>query len=312
VTNRPTDPREFVRMDVDLPDNEKIADLADPAAAWGYAVAVMYCGKQHTDGFFVLAHVARKAGISTARMRKNVRVSLVHEPGHACKKCPEVPQGKALVHDYLRHNRSAEEVEKTRRSHAERGTAGAKKRWTKPDAEQDETDVATAMASAIANGWQSDSRVRVRERTNSPTSAPNSPVARENEPAGPGATGPNARLAWQAVNATAAGLPAQIRGQLARTAAQLLDDGTAGDVLTAALGRWRQTPGHGAGMLSSHVADVIRERETGGRTEHVPSRTDVPHESARSAKVRRIMAAGDELAAELDQSPLQLLEGGRS
>ena len=136
----------------------------------------------------------------------------------------------------------------------------------------------------------------------------------ERIPAGPGATGPNAKLAWTAVNATAAGLPQQVRGQLARVAAQLLDDGTDGSTLTTALARWRQTPNAGPGLLPNLVADIIRETESRVRNGHVPSRAGLPHESARSAKVRRIMAAGEELAASLgdSQTPFKLLEGGAS
>lgn len=134
MSNRPKDPREFIRMSVDIARHPKIVGMADPAAAWGYAAAMAYAGKYHTDGWITVRTIASEAGISTQKARKLVTAGLVHEHGHACEKCPEIPKGQAYLHDYLEHNRSKDDVEQQRRSHQVRGQKGAAKRWA-PTAE---------------------------------------------------------------------------------------------------------------------------------------------------------------------------------
>lgn len=105
-------------------------------------------------------------------------VGLWHLPGHECGKCPQPKAGSAYIHDYLQHQRSADEAKDLTSKRREAGRKGAAQRWSKPagDAQGDgeshaksngkpiASAMANGMASAMANGWQSDSKPMAEER----------------------------------------------------------------------------------------------------------------------------------------------------
>lgn len=167
----PADPRQYVRVSVDLPLNPKLAAIDDPAAAWAYVVSLCYCGSSLTDGFFPVAAVVRLAGVDMANAMTLVEQGLWHKSGHNCRRCPQPKTGQAVVHDYLRHQRSADEARDLTEKRREAGRKGAKSRWgdDKGEAKADRTKpktngkpmasaIANAMPSAMANGWQNDGR----------------------------------------------------------------------------------------------------------------------------------------------------------
>jgi hypothetical protein len=125
----PADYREFIRLSVDLPDNPKLAMIDDPAAGWAYVVALCYCGRNFTDGAFPMTPVVRQAGVRPATARKLVNAGLWHESGHSCERCPQPMPGMAVVHDYLEHQRSADEARSLRDARREAGRKGAASRW---------------------------------------------------------------------------------------------------------------------------------------------------------------------------------------
>lgn len=121
--------REFVKIAVDLPDNPKLAMIDDPAAGWAYVVAICYCRQHRTDGAFPLGPLLRKAGTKKSVADKLMGVQLWHGPGHNCERCPQPLPGTAVIHDYLRHQQSGDEIDALSEARREAGRKGAASRW---------------------------------------------------------------------------------------------------------------------------------------------------------------------------------------
>lgn len=161
-TAKPIDHREYVRIAVDLPLNPKLASLGDDAAlsGWLAVVAFCYCGQNLTDGEFIPGVVYRMAGLAPELGRGLIEVGMWHEPGHDCPDCPQPQPKRLLIHDYLKHQRSREEVQTLREKKSAAGTKGAAKRWsghTKSNPDRNPTmtgAIAPVIAPAMANGWQ--------------------------------------------------------------------------------------------------------------------------------------------------------------
>ncbi|WP_410652087.1 hypothetical protein [Amycolatopsis sp. cmx-4-54] len=294
TTSRPTDEREFIRLTVELARHPKIMAMGDPAAAWGYVAALLYVGGFHTDGWITLRTIAAEAGISTQKARKLVAVGLVHEHGHTCEKCPEIPKGQAFVHDYLAHNRSRSEVDEHRRSAAERGRKGAAKRWGNPPETGPKTTPKPDSNSHSPSHGTSNGKYMAEveeERTNHLSEAPYVPTTRQsdNEPnrpaTGPAPSGPRSVQAYKLVGKTIGNrIPSATRSALAFEVVQLLaefDEPT----ISAALTRWNEKTGIGPKILPSLVADVIKEQAGHGATLVAGGRASRPP-SGRGAKVR--------------------------
>lgn len=173
----------------------------------------------------------------------------------------------------------------------------------------------TGVPQGVPQGVRSTRPDPTRKEPTTADSAPETPVAHQPQheriPTGPAATGPNATLAWQAVQTTTTpNTPTQIRGQLARTAANLLDQGATGPDLTAALLELRAHPEHGPGMLPNYL-DQIQQRR------HVPSRSATSgRPSSGSKRVDKALKFIEQAEAmergELASGPLFAIEGGRS
>lgn len=202
----PADYREFVRVSVDLPTSPKLAALNDPTAGWAYICALCYCGQHLTDGVFPTETVLRLAGVRRPVARKLISIGMWHETGHECDRCPQPLRGQTVVHDYLEHQRSAQEARDLRDARREAGRRGAARRWAdKSDSKSHSkshatghsssdgpamaTAIASATPSAMANGWQDDGKpmaeVEVEEEekkqrtTSSAPSAPRSGTRRK-------------------------------------------------------------------------------------------------------------------------------------
>lgn len=181
----PQDPRQYVRITTDIAMNPKLAVIDSPAASWTYVCSIAYSGGSYTDGHFPVAAVLRLAGTDKDVAEALVEQELWHLPGHDCARCPQPKAGYAYVHDYLHHQRSKEEAQELSDKRRLAGMAGAQARWGKPKppeeprgkripnakaaAEQplwqeDDTSVASAMASAMPNGWQTDGKAMAEER----------------------------------------------------------------------------------------------------------------------------------------------------
>ncbi|WP_439377451.1 hypothetical protein [Amycolatopsis lexingtonensis] len=308
TTSRPADAREFVRMSVDIAHHPKIIGMGDPAAAWGYIAAMAYAGKYHTDGWITVRTIAHEGGISTQKARKLVAVGLVHEHGHTCEKCPEIPKGQAYLHDYLEHNRSKSEVDEHRRSAADRGRRGAAKRWGNPPADAPKTCLNPDSNSYSKGHGTSNGKHMAEVEEEITTHLPDAtyvPTTRDSEPAppatGPAPSGPRSVQAYRLVDRTIGQrIPSATRTALAFEAVALLaefDEPTIG----AALERWNAKTGVGPKLLPSLVADIVKETDgagatlvAGGRASRAPS--------GRGAKVRGWLelGAGDGTAAPVE------------
>lgn len=163
------DYREFVKVAVDLPDNPKLGLIDDPAAGWAYVVAICYCRQHLTDGSFPLVPLLRRAGVKRAIADRLIEVHLWHDTGHSCDRCPQPIPGMAVVHDYLLHQQSADEVRTLRDARREAGRKGAASRWhgngdgkshgnrhAMGHGNSDATCHDEAMATGVAETWQLD------------------------------------------------------------------------------------------------------------------------------------------------------------
>ncbi|XVV05816.1 hypothetical protein ACQPW3_10670 [Actinosynnema sp. CA-248983] len=155
----PQDSRAYVRLDVGLPLNPKLAELDDPAAGWLYVTSICYSAQSFTDGHFPVAVVTRLAGVDRGAAEKLVAQGLWHLAGHECDRCDQPKAGYAVVHDYLQHQRSAEEVRGLSAKRAEAGRRGAERRW---GADGGAKPMASATASATATARQTVGREEKR------------------------------------------------------------------------------------------------------------------------------------------------------
>lgn len=121
------DKRAFAVFDVGYLDNPKVMDVFDasPIAVCMHFASVLYCAQHLTDGLIALRAMQRKVGGTQSDVDLLVDAGLWHLPGHDCPHCPEVPDGKAYVHDYTEHNRTSDGVKRR----AEAATKGAAARW---------------------------------------------------------------------------------------------------------------------------------------------------------------------------------------
>jgi hypothetical protein len=159
----PQDWRDYVRIAVDLPMNPKLAVLDDPAAGWAHVTAICYCGANFTDGHFPVVTVVRLAGVDLSKVDRLVGARLWHLPNHDCPTCPQPVHGHGVVHDFLEHQRSAEEVKQLRDKRSKAGARGAETRWGKGSDQGEKASaiasaMPNAMASEMANGWQVDGK----------------------------------------------------------------------------------------------------------------------------------------------------------
>lgn len=149
----PADYREFIRLSVDLPMNPKLAMIDDPAAGWAYVVSLCYCGQNLTDGSFPMGPLLRLAGVEGQVAKMLIVAGLWHETGHTCDRCPQPMAGMGVVHDYLVHQRSADEAKALRDARREAGRRGAASRWS---GNGDGKSHGNSHTDAMANGQQTD------------------------------------------------------------------------------------------------------------------------------------------------------------
>lgn len=151
------DDRTYIRVHDGLDEHPKVEPLSDGAfrlllRCW------FYCSRNRTDGRIADA-IWKKRGTAKAR-RELIDAGLV-----------EQRDGHIEMHDYLEHQRSAEEIRLLQETRGDNGAFGAHVRWhvvkrkPKPGCEHcfpddtgDGKPMANTMASAIANGWPSDGK----------------------------------------------------------------------------------------------------------------------------------------------------------
>jgi hypothetical protein len=166
------------------------------ACGWAYVCSLCYSGQSLTDGHFPLRAVLRMADVDRQQVMALVEQGLWHLPDHDCPDCEQPKPGHAIIHDYLKHQRSAGEVHDLTAKRREAGKKGAERRWSapkqaSPSAEEQPSGMARAMASAMPNAkasaqqelWQNDGKAIAEERrgeeitTQTPSGSAESPSA---------------------------------------------------------------------------------------------------------------------------------------
>lgn len=282
----PADPRQYVRISIDLPTNPKLASLNNPSAAWAYVVSVTNCGASSSDGHFAMALVLRIAGVSKKAGQQLIDQGLWHVAGHDCPRCPQPEAKHAYLHDFLLHNRSAADVQKLTEKRRASGKAGAAARWGNTKAGTSKP-MANGMASAMANGqqvpWQMDGKPMAEERREEQEPIP--PTA-EHAPASPPVpTVPPSRdlaivrpeprttdqiVGWWIENCRARP-PGAIIGQLSKQIKKLIDEGIDPAYIRQGIAEWVTKDAHPS-LLPSLVNSAMNRQPA--RPKPIRSTTD--------------------------------------
>lgn len=128
----PADSRTYVRVDDHLDENPKI-ERAGEDAAWLYICGLCYCGRNLTDGVIPKSKVPKLvSGRVASRVKALLAEGLWMED-----------ENNYIVHDYLSHQRSREQIENERRTARERAAKSRRSHGArssevrKPEAEAD-------------------------------------------------------------------------------------------------------------------------------------------------------------------------------
>lgn len=159
----PDDPRQFVRISVDLPFGNKINQLSDPIVGMAaQLIAICAAAQSFTDGHVPINSI-RRAGIPDTVIKEMVAEGFWHDE-HSdlknCTKCQEPKPKSIYVHDYLHHQRSAAQARDLTEKRRAAGVASANKRWAKVRAAQ-EQDRVKVKVEAEAKGEESPIRPEV-------------------------------------------------------------------------------------------------------------------------------------------------------
>lgn len=298
------DKRTYIRVHDGMDEHPKIEPLSDKAfrvlmSTW------FWCSRNRTDGRVSAASWAKRG---TPKVRRELEAELVHRHGHSCPTCQAVPAGYVQVHDYLEHQRSAEEIAAAAEKKATGGRIGNHRRWhidagvIDPNCEfcppldprdpgppdepsHDRSDMRSDHRSQNHRFGSPEDRVqRTEEEPTHLGMAPHDSNVRD-ETLPPAAAGPTSTAAFRLVRRVL-GLdyPAATCTALAYHAADLLkqyDEAT----VQAGLDDWLSRTGIGPGLLPSLVADVVKRRN--GHTRRAadkPSTTDARMASIQALK----------------------------
>ena len=113
------DGRPTVRIVNTMPEHPKVVGLSDKAFRL-YIEAICYCSRQESDGH-VTDVMMRRMGVPKM-IKELVDAGLLNKAA-----------GGYEVHDYLKHQRSADEIKSYRESRSDAGALGAHKRWHVPN-----------------------------------------------------------------------------------------------------------------------------------------------------------------------------------
>ena len=129
-----TDPRPHVRMTTDFFTKPgKLSHVVDPVERMAtlalMAAAVGMCDEQGTNGHIRPEAVLDATGLPPQYAKTLMTDNVWHQADHGCLRCPQPRQDHIYVHDYLLHNRSAEQKERTSERRRAAGRAGSQSRW---------------------------------------------------------------------------------------------------------------------------------------------------------------------------------------
>lgn len=122
------DDRLFVRVSLDLPGHPKIVN-ASAATKWLDVCGSIVSKKDLTDGIIRPTVALAEADVPQKHATDLVKRGRWHEPGHDCPKCQQPPAGHVVIHDFLEHQQSRDEVNESKRKKSMAGKKGAASRW---------------------------------------------------------------------------------------------------------------------------------------------------------------------------------------
>lgn len=154
------DKRAYFKVDVGYFTNPKTAALSieRPSAVILHLASVAYGAQHLTDGVVPELLLLRLTGATTDDANALIVADVWHRGGHTCPRCDQPDRGMVVVHDFLEHQRSAEDAKRL----SEAGSKGAAGRWN-----ADRNADRNGQPNAKANGQ----REREKERDKEPSSA---------------------------------------------------------------------------------------------------------------------------------------------
>lgn len=125
----PKDPRQYARIAVDMPTNRKLRG-ASAATKWLAVTGVLWSTQNLSDGQVTPAIITATAVVPAKHARDLINRDVWHGKGHACPDCrqPDEP-GDVVIHDYGKHQDSAETVRRNRDEKAKSGRLANHIRW---------------------------------------------------------------------------------------------------------------------------------------------------------------------------------------
>ncbi|MBF6328752.1 hypothetical protein [Nocardia transvalensis] len=279
---RTLDPREFVRVHSGMPEHPKVEPLSDSAFR-ALVEAWCLCRRSRNDGRIPLQVWTRRW---KAKARKElIDTGLVYLDDDA-----------AVVHDWLEHQPSADELDQRRTARAEAGRKGGQKSGetrrtrSKPGTyrEANASGEAKQTPKQNGNGIEPDSEIEIENSGHLPNGTyETNPRDDDATPHGPAVDGHGWKLVRQVIPDDH---PHAVRTDLAIRAGALLKTGTAEADVRQALSLWLDKPKLGPGVLPSLVSEVVRVRTRS---------PTASAEGAATSKARGWL----ELGAQLDHGP---------
>jgi hypothetical protein len=178
------DKRAWAPVDIGYLDNPKMSKVLDASstAPLMHLASILYCAQHLTDGHISPGIAKRKVGGETRDVKVLVDVGLWHEPGHDCEDCPQPEEGEVYVHNFLEHNRTADDVKglsETRSKVARDGWKKRKKQATSTASSSATSTQDAEQGEAVSNAERDREKEREKEEEVTPDSDESTATPRE-------------------------------------------------------------------------------------------------------------------------------------
>ncbi|MFG2001738.1 hypothetical protein ACGFNU_21560 [Spirillospora sp. NPDC048911] len=119
----------YIKLNDALPEHRKIV-AAGGDAGWLHVCGLAYASRNLSDGRIPIGMVPRLSDRKQPDKlaKKLCEVRLWHAVGHDCDRCPQPADDEYVIHDYLNHQRSAEDVSAIKEKRAAAGRRGGSKK----------------------------------------------------------------------------------------------------------------------------------------------------------------------------------------
>jgi hypothetical protein len=139
------DDRTYIKLHDGMPEHPKVEALNDDAAAWLLVAMWAYSSRNQSDGQVPQVKARRLTkGANAVRCQKLLVAGLIHDGESTC--CPPARLGHYYCHDYLKHQRSAEQIAAMKEQRRAAGRTGGQAKG-KRGAKQTASEMPSEMAS---------------------------------------------------------------------------------------------------------------------------------------------------------------------